>query len=112
MSFVDTLGKYGKACGVTHHLFAPIICTDGTFLSIQCGYGYHSTPDKSDLPLSEYETFEVRTDVEDDDDFALYGDGDSLFSYVPTEVIDSLIEKHGGIDEDAIKQYIAREDAL
>ena len=106
MSFVDTLEKYGRTCGICHNLLAPIICTDGTFLSVQCGYGYHSSPDVSGIDLHEYESFEVRADIKDKCDFALYMDDENMYSYVPTDVIDDLIEKHGGIDENAIKQYI------
>ncbi len=106
MSFVDTLEKYGRACGIAHNLLAPIICTDGTFLSVQCGYGYHSTPDVNGLDLHEYESFEVRTAVKDSGDFALYMDDENMYSYVPTDIIESLIERHGGVDEDDIKKYV------
>lgn len=107
MSFIDTLQNYGRACGICNNLLAPVICKDGTFLSVQCGYGYHCEPEKNGLQLKEYESFEIRTEVKDAE-LSVYSDTSdkNQFSYVPTEVIDRIVKEHGGLDTVAIEDYI------
>ena len=39
-------------------------------------------------------------------------DNENMYSYVPVDVIEALIEKHGGIDENAIKQYAESKGTL
>lgn len=107
MSFIDTLQNYGRACGICNNLLAPVICKDGTFLSVQCGYGYHCEPEENSLQLKEYESFEVRGELEDTELSAyLDANDNNQFGYVPTEVIDKVVEKHGGLDIVAIEDYI------
>lgn len=111
MSFIDTLQNYGRTCGICNNLLAPVICTDGAFLSVQCGYGYHCEPEESNLQLSEYESFEVRTGVKDVE-LSVYLDNndENQFSYVPVEIIDKVVNKHGGLDTAAIENYIKYKD--
>ena len=90
-----------------------LVCKDGFTMSVQAGQSLYSTPkDVAD----EYEEAEVGFpsspeplivkyaedwEVEGDDDQRLC---DTVYPYVPVELIDEVIHKHGGIDEDAIEQ--------
>ena len=89
-----------------------LVCKDGFTMSVQAGQSLYSTPkDVAD----EYEEAEVGFpsspeplitkyaedwEVEGDDDQRLC---DTVYPYVPVELIDEVIHKHGGIDEDAIE---------
>ena len=85
---------------------------DGFTMSVQAGESLYSSPrDVAD----KYEQAEVGFpsspeplitkyaedwEVEGDDDQRLC---DTVYPYVPVELIDEVIRKHGGIDEDAIE---------
>ena len=89
-----------------------LVCKDGFTMSVQAGQSLYSSPrDVAD----KYEQAEVGFpsspeplitkyaedwEVEGDDDQRLC---DTVYPYVPVELIDEVIHKHGGIDEDAIE---------
>ena len=89
-----------------------LVCKDGFTMSVQAGESLYSSPrDVAD----KYEQAEVGFpsspeplitkyaedwEVEGDDDQRLC---DTVYPYVPVELIDEVIHKHGGIDEDAIE---------
>ena len=89
-----------------------LVCKDGFTMSVQTGQSLYSSPrDVAD----KYEQAEVGFpsspeplitkyaedwEVEGDDDQRLC---DTVYPYVPVELIDEVIHKHGGIDEDAIE---------
>ena len=89
-----------------------LVCKDGFTMSVQAGESMYSSPrDVAD----NYEQAEVGFpsspeplitkyaedwEVEGDDDQRLC---DTVYPYVPVELIDEVIHKHGGIDEDAIE---------
>ena len=89
-----------------------LVCKDGFTMSVQAGESLYSSPrDVAD----KYEQAEVGFpsspeplivkyaedwEVEGDDDQHLC---DTVYPYVPVELIDEVIHKHGGIDEDAIE---------
>ena len=89
-----------------------LVCKDGFTMSVQAGQSLYSSPrDVAD----KYEQAEVGFpsspeplivkyaedwEVEGDDDQRLC---DTVYPYVPVELIDEVIRKHGGIDEDAIE---------
>ena len=79
-----------------------IYCKDGFSVSVQGGTEYHyCTPRKH---CNQYECVElgypsaVDTLIEDyaEDPFDITN---SVFSFVPIEIVEALIEKHGGIIE-------------
>ena len=88
-----------------------LVCKDGFTMSVQAGEALYSSPrDVAD----EYEEAEIGFpsspeplitkyaedwEVEGDDDQRLC---DTVYPYVPVELIDEVISKHGGIDEDAV----------
>lgn len=75
------------------------ICKDGYSISIQAGYFYYSNPRKDG---SDY-YYEVELgfpNMEDDIIKAYAEDEDymhTVYGYVPVEIVDKLLEKHGGI---------------
>ena len=89
-----------------------LVCKDGFTMSVQAGESLYSSPrDVAD----KYEQAEVGFpsspeplivkyaedwEVDGDDDQRLC---DTVYPYVPVELIDEVIHKHGGIDEDAIE---------
>jgi hypothetical protein len=83
-----------------------IVCKDGYSVSIQAGSAFYSWP-REDL-ADEYGAFELgyQSDREPSlDEWAEpdYSTGEidylrCIFPFVPVEVVDAVIEKHGGID--------------
>jgi len=69
-----------------------LVCNDGFSISIQGGKGLYSTPDlKSEI----YSTLEIGFPSEDD---IIMNDSEDVRGYVTIEEIESMIERHGGID--------------
>lgn len=107
--------KYGKCIFTTMDKdpyfakFPPIVCKDDTFISAQAGENYHCYP-KENLENFEYETVEVFKNDDMIEELLLNPfecDYDNyIFDNVPVEVIDAIIEKHGGIDEIRVDKYI------
>ena len=84
-----------------------IVCEDGFSMSVQVGYSLYSTPKKI---AKRYSAVEIGypsdhepliekwaefTPFEDDEepDYT-----DTVYPYVPVEVVDKVLKKHGGID--------------
>ena len=88
-----------------------VICNDGFKMSVQVGQSLYSSPkDVADeyeeaeigfpsIPESLITKYAEDGEVEGDDDSRLC---DTVYPYVPVELIDEVISKHGGIDEDAV----------
>ena len=84
-----------------------IVCEDGFTMSVQVGYSLYSTPKKIAKRYSEVEIgypsdhepliekWAEFTPFEDDEepDYT-----DTVYPYVPVEVVDKVLKKHGGID--------------
>ena len=74
-------------------------------MSVQAGQSLYSEPrDVAD----SYEEAEVGFPSTEESLIARYAEDeenlcDTVYGYVPCSIIDEVIEKHGGIDEDAIK---------
>ena len=106
MGFVEMLKKYGRCTGlITKNLFPPVICKDGTFISAQASRYHHCYPQDDFDDVSKYEQFEVRTDVEDET-LSIYKYDEYEYSCVDANIIEALIDKHGGLDIDAINKYL------
>lgn len=107
--------KYGKCIFTTMDKnpyfvkFPPIVCKDGTFISAQAGENYHCYP-KENLEDFEYETVEVfkNDDMLEESLMSPFESGcdDYIFDNVPVEIIDVIIEKHGGIDDEKVLKFI------
>lgn len=84
-----------------------VVCNDGFKMSVQAGQYLYSTPRTDDAPTysavevgypSEYEEL-LMPYVEDANDPT-----GTVYGYVPVEVVDAIIEKHGGINVEAYKE--------
>ncbi len=78
-----------------------IICNDGFKMSVQGYSGHYCTPRKiSDFYISmeigfPSEEEQLLTEFAEQEDRPT----ETVYGYVPTEIIDQVIEKHGGINE-------------
>lgn len=88
--------------------FVPKIkCKDGFYVSIQASEGHYCFPRTNDGPWLE---FELGSPSEVDELISSYIDdpenelAKAVYGYVPSELIDKLIAKHGGIVEAEGKQ--------
>lgn len=114
LALVTFFNNYGRCCAKsTFKMYPPVICKDGAFMSVQAGEFYYSEPEEFLEDASMYESFEIRTELPDEsiqpyrasNDFT---DSDYyLYKRVGRDVIDSVIEKHGGIDTKAVDKYLS-----
>lgn len=96
--------KNHKASTHRHRTFTEcprIKCADGFDMSVQASYGHYCDP-REYLKDGSYSSWEIGfpSDVEillrdycEDED----NPTDTVYGYVPTEVIDAVIAKHGGV---------------
>lgn len=80
-----------------------IVCDDGFTFSCQASEGHYSSPKKTGLPAKDYKAWEIGYPsvpdhailpfIEDDERDAT----DSVYPYVPTDIVIHLIESHGGL---------------
>ena len=88
---------YGGVYALRHHIF----CEDGFEMSVQAGSGSYSAPIE-DLESGEYTACEVGFPNRKEELLMPYAvedpetPTDSIYAYVPVEVIEQIIEKHGG----------------
>lgn len=80
----------------------PVVkCSDGFEMSVQASYGHYCSP-RDYLEGGDYSTWEVGFPSLVEDllmPFAedVYNPTDTVYGYVPTDIINKVIEKHGGI---------------
>lgn len=72
-----------------------ILCMDGFQVSVQAGEYYHSYPKNNDGPYEEVECM-FYGDVSDIPELEQHYN-DPVYSAVPIKLVESIIEKHGGI---------------
>lgn len=72
-----------------------INCKDGFSMSVQAGQFSYSIPRK-DLRDGNYTHVEVGFPSKEEELLKPYSD--AVYGYVPVEVVDEIIGKHGGID--------------
>ena len=94
--------------GMTSSYCPHVICKDGFKMSVQAGQSNYCEP--KDV-VDHYEEAEVGYPSAEEHLIARYAeDGenlcDTVYGYVPCFIIDRVIEKHGGIDVDAINEKI------
>ena len=89
-----------------------LVCKDGFTMSVQAGQSLYSSPrdvaDKYEQAEVGYPSSPEPLIVKYAEDWEIEGDDaqrlcDTVYPYVPVELIDEVIHKHGGIDEDAIE---------
>ena len=89
-----------------------VVCKDGFEMSVQCGQTLYSSPKDVAKRYSEVEIgfpsvpepliaeYAEDWEVEGDDDPRLCN---TVYGYVPVKLVNKVIKKHGGIDEDAVR---------
>ena len=108
MKINDFIQKYRKVKtlvpGMTSSHTPHVICKDGFKMSVQAGQSLYSTPkdvaddyEEAEVGYPSTEETLLTTYAEDNDNLC-----DTVYGYVPCSIIDEVIEKHGGIDEEAI----------
>lgn len=77
-----------------------VMCKDGFSISIQANRNAYCAPRANDFV--EYEKVELGFPSEIDELIEDYseepGSTDTVYGYVPVELVEQLLEKHGGID--------------
>jgi hypothetical protein len=83
-----------------HWMAKKLVCADGFRMSVQASEYHYCSPRDNDGP---YTLVEVGYPTEAVDALMPYIDGadceptDTVYGYVPVEVINQIIEQHGGI---------------
>lgn len=82
-----------------HQVRLPVICKDGFTVSIQGGTEFHYCSPRRHC--CEFENVELGFPSQYDALIEEYADGydytRTVYGYVPVEVVEKLVEKHGGI---------------
>ena len=99
-----SMGSFGgfEYCDRTiSTIFPEIVCADGLTLSVQGHFGAYSYP-RDDF-ADEYSEVEVMCRPDADELFATYGrspdivGGNVIWPYVPVEIVEAVIARHGGL---------------
>ena len=90
--------------GMTRSYNPHVVCKDGFKMSVQAGQSLYSEPkdvadsyERAEVGYPSTEETLLTTYAEDNNNLC-----DTVYGYVPCSIIDEVIEKHGGIDEEAI----------
>ena len=103
ISINDFLQRYRKICPcgtIPMNVTRPRVqCADGYSVSVQAGWGIYSAP-RADA--AHYTKVELGYPSHVDDDLLPYAETpddptDTVYGYVPVELVDRVIQKHGGI---------------
>ena len=113
-ALVTFFKKYGRCREkLKFKMYPPVICKDGAFMSVQAGGVYFSEPQEFLDDAAMYESFEVHTELQDENIQPYRASNDIkdleyyLYKRVDRDVIDGIIEKHGGIDTKAVDKYLS-----
>lgn len=93
---------YKNTYPIRPRVTCPVVtCADGFTMSVQASYTHYCSP-RDYIATGNYNTWEVGFPSEKEDllmDWIEEPDNptDTVYGYVPTEVINEVIEKHGGI---------------
>lgn len=96
-----TRNVYTYPDGISYERPRPWLkCKDGFVISVQAGYGLYSNPRINGA--DEYTTVELGFPSEADDLIMDYAEDpdyptETVYGYVPVEIVIKLTEKHGGI---------------
>ena len=90
--------------GMTSTHTPHVVCKDGFKMSVQAGQSLYSTP--KDV-VDSYEEAEVGYPSEEESLHTTYAEDEdnlcgTVYGYVPCSIINEVIEKHGGIDENTV----------
>jgi hypothetical protein len=101
---MSTIRKYwrGFKKGPLHQV-PPVVCKDGFHMSVQASRTHYCYP-KEDRPRGDYTAWEVGFPSRREELLMPYIEGDedeatgTVYGRVPTEVVDAVIAKHGGLE--------------
>lgn len=101
MTINNYLNMYNKKCeGWRGNMVRPRVkCRDGYTVSVQAGYGCYSTPER----FSHYFTHvELGYPSKADEELLSYAECSeeptaTVYGHVPVELVDFILNKHGGI---------------
>lgn len=100
----DYLAKHKariRASGQSGYVVPQLFCADGTKLSVQASRGHYCFPREDDGPWSHVEVWCVYGPSGRDVRVPSFGnDHDNPYAYVPVELVNKFIHRHGGIKED------------
>ncbi len=99
MNTNDFLQAYRKVMYRMNVVRPRVRCKDGYTVSIQAGYGLYFIPRED---ADHYETVELGYPSKADKKLMPYAEDKSspletVYAYVPVALVDSVLEKHGGI---------------
>ena len=92
-----------------------VVCKDGFVMSVQVGESLYSSP--RSYTTEDYAEAEVGFPSERESLLEAYVEGycdedddytDMVYPYVPCDLIDKVIEKHGGVDEDTVQLEVVK----
>ena len=83
-----------------------VMCADGYSVSVQAGWGIYSTPRED---ADSYTHVELGYPSAQDAELIPYAQNpgaplDTVYAYVPVEIVDAVLEKHGGITGAEVKK--------
>lgn len=87
--------------GEDYQVRSRIICKDGFSMSVQASYGHYCQPR---INTTEYFEFEIGFPIEEESLILMYAENqdeptNTVYGYVPEDIVNEVLEKHGGIDE-------------
>lgn len=105
MVTIMKINEYAQKFKPQHRypLLPRVVCADGFTISVQCGKGNYCSPREDHA--THYSSFELGypSDLDEVTNSLLksYAEAentvDTVFGYVPEEVVDQLLDAHGGI---------------
>lgn len=101
VSFSETFSSL-PALKSRPNLKEPIVCADGFRMSVQASRTHYCSPREDEGP---YTSFEVGFPSAQDERLIRYAEDkrrpkNTVYGWVPAEVIDEVIAAHGGLKED------------
>lgn len=78
-------------------LVKELICADGFSMSVQASKSHYCTPRETNADY--YHSMEVGYPSSEEDSLQIFKErnGSDIYGYVPIEIIDAIIIKHGGL---------------
>ena len=110
--YVPNIGGKGSMAVSRNPL---VVCKDGFVMSVQCGQSLYSSPRDVAKRYREveigYPSMPEPLIAELAADWEVAGDDDprlcnTVYGFVPVKLVDQVLKKHGGIDEDAVQARI------
>ena len=82
-----------------------LVCNDGYSISAQAGSGFYCEPRRTQ---EAHRSIELGFPSEEDDIINAYAESpddytQTVYPFVPIDVVQELVDKHGGIDIDLVK---------